>query len=182
MINQYLRKHEILSIFVSIFMICIAILLIKNPVASLRTIVIVFGIGLAVLGLVEIISYVFLPKEERVFSNDVLEGIFAILLGVLMIAWKERVISIFPILIGLWIFIKSILKIQFSFLLKNVGEKGWLIILITGIVSILFGLVIFLNPAATALTVTVIAGVMLLCTEILRLVESIYWLYQLRKI
>lgn len=102
--------------------------------------------------------------------------------GILMLAWRERVMAVFPLLISFWIMMKSLVRIQFSFQLKNMDEKNWIVVLVLGIISFLLGLLIFFNPWETVLTITVLSGIMLLVSEVIELVGSIYWLYRYRKI
>lgn len=182
MVIEYLKKHEKASILVSILMIIVSILLIIRPTTFLTTVILIFGFGIVLEGLIRIIVYIFLPKEEKICSYDILEGIFSILAGILILAWKERVMAVFPLLISFWIVIKSMLKIQFSFQLKNLDEKSWIGVLISGILTLIFGLIIFFNPWGTVITLTVLSGIMLLITGIVELCGSIYWLYHFRKV
>ena len=182
MVIEYLKKHEKASILISILMIIVSILLFIRPTTFLTTVILIFGFGIVLEGLMRIIVYIFLPKEEKIYSYDILEGIFSILAGILILAWKERVIAVFPLLISFWIVIKSMLKIQFSFQLKNLDEKSWIGVLISGILTLIFGLIIFFNPWGTVITLTVLSGIMLLITGIVELCGSIYWLYHFRKV
>ena len=182
MVIEYLKKHEKASILISILMIIVSILLIIRPTTFLTTEILIFGFGIVLEGLMRIIVYIFLPKEEKIYSYDILEGILSILAGILILAWKERVMAVFPLLISFWIVIKSMLKIQFSFQLKNLDEKSWIGVLISGILTLIFGLIIFFNPWGTVITLTVLSGIMLLITGIVELCGSIYWLYHFRKV
>ena len=106
MIIEYLKKHERASVLISILMIITAILLICKPSAFLTLVIVLFGIGTVIEGLAHIINYIFLSKEEKIYSYEILEGIFSIIAGILILAWKERVISIFPLLVSFWIMMK----------------------------------------------------------------------------
>lgn len=181
MIIEYLKKHERTSILISIFMIVTAILLIAKPSAFLTLVIVLFGIGIILEGLAHMVNYIFLPKEEKMYSYDILEGIFSMLAGILMLAWRERVMAVFPLLISFWIMMKSLVRIQFAFQLKNMDEKSWIAVLILAILSFILGLIIFFNPWQTVITITVLAGIMLLISEVIELASSIYWLYHYRK-
>jgi len=174
MIIEYLKKHERTSILISIFMIIIAILLIAKPNAFLTLVIVLFGIGIILEGLAHIINYIFLPKEEKSYSYDILEGVFSMIAGILMLAWRQSIIAFFPLLVGFWIMMKSLVRIQFAFQLKNMDEKSWIPVLILAILSFLLGLLIFFNPWKTAITITVLAGIMLLVSEVVELAESVY--------
>ena len=77
---------------------------------------------------------------------------------------------------------KSLVRIQFAFQLKYLEEKNWVVVLILGVLSFLLGLLIFFNPWQTVLTITVLAGIMLLISEVMELAGSVYWLWRYRKV
>ena len=59
-------------------MIITAILLICKPSAFLTLVIVLFGIGTVIEGLAHIINYIFLSKEEKIYSYEILEGILGV--------------------------------------------------------------------------------------------------------
>lgn len=162
-------------------MILVSILLIMNPVGVLNVVTIVFGIGVLVEGLFHIVSYFGTEKELRVFSGDLFEGIIATIAGVFILCNKAILISMLPLVIGIWMIIRSIMKLQLAFNLKSAESSNWGWVLVSAIISILLGILIMMNPFGTALTVTVLAGIILLISAIVDLAENLTVLKTLKK-
>ncbi len=180
MIAEYIKRFEKRTIISSIIMILVAILLIAKPETMLNTVVTVFGIGMLLDGIFSIVLYIATDKEQKVYSNALAEGILGILISILILIKKDFVISIIPILVGIWIIIKSITKIQLSLNVKTVDEKSWILILLSALITLVIGIIIIVNPFDTMVSVVMFAGILLLVTGVIDIVESICMLIKLK--
>jgi len=178
MISEYIKRFEKRTIISSIIMILVSILLIAKPETMLNTVVTVFGIGMLLDGIFSIVLYIATDKEQKVYSNALAEGILGILISILILIKKDFVISIIPILVGIWIIIKSITKIQLSLNVKTVDEKSW--ILLSALITLVIGIIIIVNPFDTMVSVVMFAGILLLVTGVIDIVESICMLIKLK--
>ena len=172
MLKEYIKKYEKSSIISSILMIVMAILLMLKPTAILNTIITIFGLIILAQGIISLILYFIAGKEERAFSNALVEGILFTVVSILILKNKEFMLSIMPVIVGMWIIIKSIVKLQLSFNMKAMNEKSWILILIS-LITLLIGIIALINPFEIMVTVTILAGGMLLGTGIIDLLESI---------
>lgn len=84
MIKEYIKKYSKASIVASVIMIVASVLLIVFPKTMLDIVVYVISGALFVDGLIHFVTYFTLTHEMRIFSNDLLEGILALLAGVLL--------------------------------------------------------------------------------------------------
>jgi uncharacterized membrane protein HdeD (DUF308 family) len=129
------------------------------------------GITLALNGLLLItLSYTSAKtykEKEWLTAESVLDFFFAICL---LINPFITFIT-FPFLIGPWMIGKGVIKILASLKHKNI--KGWIFILSGGILSILFGLVIILNPLERGTGITLFLGFYCLVMGALYVFESI---------
>lgn len=180
MISEYIKKYEKRSIIGSIIMCLIAILLIAKPETMLNTVITLFGIGMLLDGIFSIILYIVTDKEQKIFSNALAEGILGILISVLILIKKDFVISIIPVIVGIWIIIKSITKIQLSLNIRSVDEKSWILLLLSSLITLVIGIIILVNPFDTMVSVTMIAGILLLVTGVIDIVESICMMRKLK--
>ena len=180
MISEYIKKYEKRSIISSIIMILIAILLILKPEKMLNTVVIIFGVGMLLDGIFSIILYIVTDKKQKIFSNALAEGILGILISMLILAKIDFVITIIPVIVGIWIIIKSIAKIQLSLNVKSVDEKSWVLILLSALITLVIGIIIIVNPFDTMVSVVMLAGILLLVTGIIDIIESICMIGKLK--
>lgn len=168
-----LKKFAKSSLAISIILIVLAFLLIIKPIESLNFIVIIIGIALSVLGILHMISYFSSPNEFKAFSFELVEGIIAIAAGILLIIKPSIVNEFLATIVGAWMIIQSIIKLQFSFNLKALQNRNWILVLILSLTTLILGIIILFNPFATAIAVTTLAGIMLLISEIASIIEAI---------
>lgn len=180
MIKNYVRKYEKYSSIISILMIIVSLFLIFKPVKSLEFIVLIFGVILIANGLMRIVSYFNIDEEMRLMSLDLLEGIITILTGTLTLVYRQDLISVFPVILGIWIIAKNIVKLQFAINLSTIPNSSWGWLIVLSILTIILGIIIIINPFSTLIAITLLSGILLLVTELCDLIESIYVLIKLK--
>lgn len=182
MIKDYIKKYEGCSIIVSILMICLSLFLMFKPLESLEVFTVIFAIIILLSGLGYLISYFTISKESRLFSIDLLLGLVTIISGIMLLVYKKDVINVFPIILGIWIIISNLFKLQLSINLSLFLDNAYLGLVLIAILMIVFGLLLIINPFASFMTITVTAGTLLLITEVINLIESIYVIIKLNKV
>lgn len=178
--KKYIRKLERNSIITSILLIMLALGLIFKPAELIIILIRIFGIILSGMGIIHIIAYYNVGIEFELFRYNLIQGIVEVCAGVYFIFRSIVIQNIFPIVIGIWIIYQSALKFQLSFNLKNIDEKEWIPILITAICSLVLGMIIICNPFESSIAITTIGGVVLLISEILNCLESIWILRNIK--
>ena len=173
MIKEYIKKYSKASIITSVIMIVASVLLIVFPKTMLDIVVYVISGALFVDGLIHLVTYFALTHDMRIFSNDLLEGILALLAGVFVAFNADAFISALTMIIGLWIVIKGLLNLQLSFQLQQIIEFNWFWIFLCAVLCVALGVFIIVHPIDMA------EGIVLLVTEVLSLIQTIYVLYKL---
>ncbi len=182
MIKDYIKKYEGCSIVVSILMICLSLFLMFKPLESLEVFTVIFAIIILLSGLGYLMSYFTISKESRLFSVDLLFGLVTIISGIMLVVYKKDVINIFPVILGIWIITSNLFKLQLSINLSLFFDNTYLGFVLITILMIIFGLLLIINPFASFMTITVTAGTLLLITEVVNLIESIYVIIKLNKV
>lgn len=180
MIKEYIKKYEGCSIIVSILMIFLSIFLIAKPLESLEVFTVIFSIIILIIGIGYMISYFTISKFSRLFSFDLLMGLLTIISGIMLMIYRSDIISIFPIILGIWIIVSNLFKLQLSINLSLVLENNCALLILLAILMMVIGVLLIINPFDSFMTITVMAGVFLLITEVINLIESIYVLVKLK--
>ena len=178
MILEFLKKYEKESILISILLIIVAIFLIAKPGIAISTVVTIFAIVFLVDGIINIIAYMMEDAEIRAFSNELMMGILLVILGFIILLNQPLFISILPIMIGIWIFIKSIMKFQLAINLKSALAERWGLLLVSSILMAILGVLIIVNPFEAIFTLTRFIGIMMIVVEVINICESVYFLQQ----
>ena len=179
MIKEYIKKYNKSSIITSILMIIVAILLITKPIKTMEWIIILISAIIIIDGIFDFINYFRSDKETKLYSFGLIEGLLEVLAGVLIILNKDALITFLPLILGIFIILKNIIKIQLAINLKQISDS-WYLLLIFAILSLLLGVLIILNPFSSIIAITLLAGIFLLMTETVNLIENIYLMIKLK--
>lgn len=176
---EEVKRFNIRSILVSVVLIALGIAIIANPNAVLSVVVKILAIGVILDGAWHIIEFIKQDYEERALSIKLVQGLGEIFIGIMAISYSSWVISIIYIIIGLWITMESILKIQMNVLLKDVF-KNRLAPLLISIIGLLIGIFIIANPLIASEYINIMIGITMIIAELLNLIESIYLAIKLK--
>ena len=180
-IKKTFKKLTVRSILVSIILIAVAVLLITNPEKVLTIAVIIAGIALIVNAIVHITVYMGQSPEIRAMSSEFLIGITECIAGIIFIVNQQKVISFFYIIIGIWLMIESIQKLQMAINLREY-ISNWALTIIVAILDLALGILVITHPYDAGTSVTQVTGIILAVSEGFNLIESIYTLFRVRKI
>ncbi|MBR1540773.1 MAG: DUF308 domain-containing protein [Clostridia bacterium] len=180
-IKKTFKKLTVRSILVSVILIAVAVLLITNPEKVLTVAVIIAGIALIINAIVHIIVYMGQSPEIRAMSSEFLIGIIECVVGIIFIINQQKVISFFYIIIGIWLMIESIQKLQMAINLREF-ISNWALTIIVAILDLVLGILVIIHPYDAGTSVTQVTGIILAVSEGFNLMESIYTLFRVRKI
>lgn len=180
MILEYVKKYERRSILSAAIMIFIGILLMVKPETMLSSIMTILGVCLLIDGAYSVILYIAMEKDQKLYSNALVEGMVEIIAALVVLINAHLIAAILVGIAAVWIIIKSIIKIQFAISVKSVDEKSWVWVLISGVLTLALGVYMLVQPLTTVFSVTVIAGLFLLITGVIEMVESIAVLIKLK--
>ncbi|MDB6112999.1 MAG: hypothetical protein JWR69_4749 [Pedosphaera sp.] len=90
------------------------------------------------------------PKGYPRFGGLIFEGVLSVAAGVLAFIWPGLTALSLLIIIGVWAIINGAIEIAAAIRLRKVIANEWWLVL-AGIVSVLFGLLILARPGAGAL-------------------------------
>src|SRR5260370_20159973 len=122
------------------------IALLVFPLAGLFVIAILFGAYALVDGVLALVAATRMRHEGGSWGWLVLEGVVGIIAGIFAAIWPGLAVFTLAILLGAWAIVTGVLAIASAFTarLHVPGEWLWLL---SGLVSVLFGIAIFWSPA-----------------------------------
>ncbi len=181
MFSQFFEKYQKYSLIVSALMFLLALFLIFRPLESLNTFIMLFAIIILVNGIIKLVQYFRTDAQMRMMNFGLAEGILSILAALIIIISSNALIAFLPIMFSIWIIVQSIITIQLSMGLKLSETKGWWVVLILSIITLLLGVIIMFNPFASMAATTTVVGIILAVTEAIHLVEGIVTLVKMKK-
>jgi len=120
------------------------------PGITLTVLVLLWGAYALVDGVLALISAVRTNHDHR--WSLLIEGIVGIGAGILTFVWPELTALVLLYIIAIWALITGVLELIAAFRLRRVIRDEWWLVL-GGIASVLFGVLMLVMPAAGALAV-----------------------------
>jgi uncharacterized membrane protein HdeD (DUF308 family) len=149
--------------------IALGILLLAMPGATLQTVIYVFGIMVIVYGLARIVAGLRGRMESK--SAGVAGGILAIIAGVAILAWPEMTAATMIWIIGGWAIASGAMDFVGAFTSKvqGTGHKIWAVI--SGLVSVVFGVLLIVWPGKGGLALLWLIGIYLIVLGFIRIIS-----------
>jgi uncharacterized membrane protein HdeD (DUF308 family) len=138
--------------------ILLGVIAFTMPAITLGALVILFGVYALTDGIVAIIGAYRASKAHERWGVLLIEGLAGIVAAGVTVMWPGITALTLVLLIGAWALITGIFEIVAAVKLRKYISGEWLLLL-SGIVSILFGLLVAILPLAGALAIAFCIGV-----------------------
>ncbi len=132
--------------------IVFALLALVMPGITILVLVSLFGIYALIDGLVNLIAA--FRTGIRSHWPLLLEGIVGVLAGILTLVWPNITAVVLSYLIGFWAIVTGVFEIIAAIRLWRVFGHEW-VLLLSGVVSLIFGLFVLAVPLAGALAIVI---------------------------
>ena len=151
--------------------VALGVVILVWPSISLFALTIVFGVYALATGVVAVMTALTgAAKDERAWL--VVSGLLGIAVGIVVLVWPDMSELALLYAIGIYAVALGILAVVGAFYLPIDGSDTALMIL-SGLVSILFGIVIFAKPGAGALALLALIAAFALVTGITEIIVAI---------
>ncbi|HLW48680.1 MAG TPA: HdeD family acid-resistance protein [bacterium] len=139
------------------------------PGLTLVALVILFGAYSLVDGVFAVAAAVRAAETHHRWAWLLVEGLTGILTGIITFLWPGITAIVLLYLIALWAIVTGVLEVVAGFNLRGHLANEWLLLL-GGVASIIFGVVLILQPMAGALALTWLIGLYALVFGVLMLI------------
>ena len=163
--KKFLKKSGWTDIIVSLIFVIFGIMLISRPEAIASVISILLGGIFVVMGILKIIDYYSNGKQDNYL---IAIATFLILVGIIIMFCADIILSVFRILIAIWIIYSGIMNLQTAIVWKDYKSRLWIVTLLLAIVTIIVGIYILVNTGAILQTI----GVAILVYGLVDIIES----------
>lgn len=153
-------ETKVLFAFSGILMIICGVIALKNPAVTIHTISLMAGVLTLASGIATLIAYFKYLKALPGSGSYLFSGIIDILLGIIFLVDKIMAIGVISMIFAIWILIIGINFSSIAIKLRKIEKPiVWILILIFGILGILTGISLIVNPFKAILTVSMLVGI-----------------------
>ncbi len=120
--------------------------------------------------------------ERGVFRPACLiSGLICLALGVFLLLRSDIVVSILPIVFGLFVIFDAIGRVQNALDLRRCGYDSWKGFLLLPVLSVVLGVMLILNPFGAMETLVMAIGVILIVEGAINLLSALYTVLAVRR-
>ena len=176
MIN-FFKKVSVASILTSIAIGILGLIILFNPNETIALLSLILGIIIMIIGIGKIISYIILRKELNFYNYDLIYGIIAIVISIIMLANANAFATIVRVIIGIWIAYTGIMKLIYALNLKSLSSSSWIAVMIMAIITIIAGVYIAIDSSILIM----VFGVILIAYAVIDIIEQIIFMINVNK-
>lgn len=172
------KFQRCLGIIVFIFFEVFAgVRLLTAPADFSKNAVTVFGVILLVLGAISLFWALTLKGMMLPHRVALICAVLDLIIGVIFVGWSQKVVDAFPTfakIYGVIMLIMGVSKLGDYLILKGVGLPRHWLWMIDALLTIVLGVIIFMNPFAAVETAWACAGYFLIFSGVFELVIFIF--------
>lgn len=161
--------------------VALGIIALVNPGIALLTLIIIFGIYSFVDGLFDVIISISNRKDNEKWWALLIAGIASVVIGVISLTNPSITGIALVYLIAAKALINGVLEIAAAIELRHFIEGEWMMV-ISGILSILFGIVLFASPNQGALAMLWVIGIFAIVIGIWLIIFAFHLRSKIKKI
>lgn len=169
MLEKFLKKSGWTDIILSLIFILFGTMLIARPEFIMSIVAILLGIMCIIIGIFKSIDYVSTGKNNNYLLAT---AVVAVITGIIIMFCSDTILSVFRIIIAIWIIYSGILNLQTAIVWKEYKSRLWLTSLILSIIMITVGIYVLINNGTILQTM----GIIIVVYGIANIIENIIFI------
>ena len=142
MIEKFLRRSSWTDIVISLIFVIFGALLIAKPDETVGAISIILGILFIAMGVLKLVEYYTADiKEDWLLTV----ALITVILGVVILFASNAILSVFRVIVGIWIIATGIMDLQTTLVWKEVKSPYWTAAVALSMAMMLAGIIILVN-------------------------------------
>ncbi len=174
MLFQELEKLKRTSIMSSIVMIALGCVLILCPNAYIPSLISLLGYSMLIFAIVRVLFFI---SEKKVLINYITFTLSLVLaiLGMAVLIFEDNMVQVIGVTFGLIQAAYGLFSLIYTLtFIRRSRRKGWFLLLLLSLLSILFGLVVLINPWWNTTEVLIdVIGIMILFASLVDIVQLV---------
>ena len=159
----------------SLLLSLLGLALIIWPETSAETFCIIIGAISLIYGIVKIVEYFTRGAVTySFFQFDLAGGVFLAIVGAVLLLHPRYILTFLPVVIGFYMIIDGVMKIQTSIDAKRFGLRAWWLILIGALLCEALGVYLLFNPLEGGAVLMIVIGISMLFDGIQNIFSALY--------
>ena len=142
MVEKFLKRSSWTYIVISIIFVLFGALLIAKPEETVGAISIILGILFIAMGVLKLVEYYTADTKEDWLLTVAL---ISVVLGIVILFASDAILSVFRVIVGIWIIATGIMDLQTTLVWKEVKSPYWTTAVLLSMLMMLAGIIILVN-------------------------------------
>lgn len=168
---QAIRRNWWLLALRGVFAIIFGLIALFAPRIALFAFIIVFGVYAIIDGIAAVVIAIQERGSLSRWGWVLFEGIISILAGVVAFVYPGLTALALLFIVAIYAILTGILEIVAAFVIRGFAAREWALG-IAGVLSIIFGIILFIRPGAGLLTILWLVGIYAIVFGILFIVRA----------
>ncbi|MFI2753857.1 HdeD family acid-resistance protein [Cellulomonas sp. P22] len=151
------RREWWLPVLRGVLLVVLGFLMLVEPLATVSTLVWVFGVFAVVDGLIAL-GQGFLHRGTPGAPLWMVQGLVGVAFGVVIVLWPGPTALVLFYLLAIWVLVLGVFSVIGAASMYRSRDQGWTWALASGLVAVLFGLFLVLRPQDTVEVLVVVFG------------------------
>lgn len=177
-LKDLLKKSGWMSIAESLVFAILGIILIWQKDAIMSMIAYILGAVFILLGIIKVVNYVQTKNKSDLYNYELVYGIMAVIIGIVIMVYSSTISKIFGIIIGIWIVYSSVVRASSALKLKQIKSNIWIYSLVIAVIMLICGLVVIFNTGAIPATI----GAIMITYAVLDIIENVIFINNVKKL
>ena len=160
------------SVTSSIILFILGLLLFLKPDTVIHVVALILGFFIIVVGIFALLKYFRAEQKNGMIRFNIIYGGVCIVSGLILALTPSAIASILPIVLGIWMIISSLLKIQYALNMKEAGSTSWIPTFTLAMITLVVGILLVINPWRGAQVILQIVGGFLMAYALLDVIAS----------
>ena len=175
------KKQKWNLVLMSLLYLGLGVFLVMKPGTALN--IVCYALGGVVLACAAVQLVRYFAVERGVFQSQLtlVSGIVCLALGAFLIIRSDIVVSILPIVFGLFVIFDAIGRVQNALDLRRCGYDSWKGFLFLPVLSVVLGVVLVANPFGAMETLVMAIGIILIVEGAINLLSALYTVLAVRR-
>lgn len=153
---------KILKVAAGLILIATGIFCFVNPGETFLSIAFLLGCAMLAAGIIGTFIYFWISRKKAISGFLLAEGIWSILLGILVLSNQLLAEVAIPVFFGLWILISGIARVTEAYSNRHSDWKIIVWLVFPGVICIAAGLYAFFNTILFGFSVILLTGILFL--------------------
>jgi uncharacterized membrane protein HdeD (DUF308 family) len=169
-----MKRHKWCIMVAGTIMSLLGIFSLFHPTRAILSLALFIGLGFIICGISHICAK-YVHKNESVDHPNwfMAQGVFEVLLGFILLANLGVTALSIPIMVAFWAILDGVMRTTASFQFRKGGIEKWWVLLLTGVISILFALLLLAHPLRGVIAATFLMGLTILAWGVTAIFEAL---------